>query len=232
MKVLVAFVKQSFGNEIRSVLSAVRSVKASYVKLGNAGLSLCGDSFDVIYLQGGSDRVTLSKNLASVRSKYPSSRLVLALDNFGISDIVYGHRVGISAIVDERATADQILSSLGAAARGDLYVSSSVVKLSQNPERPASAPGEFTARTPGLQLLSQRETEVLGLVAKGMANRAIATALFISEKTVKNHLYNIFKKIGVTDRTKAALFAVNALTVSGGGSFDPVQQQVQSDTYV
>jgi len=56
--------------------------------------------------------------------------------------------------------------------------------------------------------LTGREKEVLGLVAEGLSNKEIAKKLFLSEKTVKNHLNNIFKKIEVTDRTNAALYAV------------------------
>lgn len=60
-----------------------------------------------------------------------------------------------------------------------------------------------------VNLLSDREKEVLGLLTRGMTNRDIAKSLYLSEKTVKNHLNNIFKKIDVTDRTKAALFGIN-----------------------
>lgn len=56
--------------------------------------------------------------------------------------------------------------------------------------------------------LTDRELEVLRLVAQGASNREISTALFISEKTTKNHLTHIFEKIGVSDRTQAALWAV------------------------
>lgn len=56
--------------------------------------------------------------------------------------------------------------------------------------------------------LTQREVEIIRLVAKGNSNRQIAQILFISDKTVKNHLTNIFQKIGVTDRTQAALYAI------------------------
>jgi DNA-binding NarL/FixJ family response regulator len=56
--------------------------------------------------------------------------------------------------------------------------------------------------------LSEREKEVLGLIAKGYSNKEIAKELFLSEKTVKNHVSNIFKKINVTDRTKAAIYAM------------------------
>ena len=59
-----------------------------------------------------------------------------------------------------------------------------------------------------INLLSVREREVLGLLARGMTNRDIAKSLFLSEKTVKNHVSNIFKKINVTDRTKAAIYAM------------------------
>lgn len=56
--------------------------------------------------------------------------------------------------------------------------------------------------------LTEREREVLKLVSDGLSNKDIAKKLFLSEKTVKNHLNNIFKKIEVTDRTNAALYAV------------------------
>lgn len=59
-----------------------------------------------------------------------------------------------------------------------------------------------------LESLTNREVEVLKFIAKGMLNKEIATALGISERTVKNHISNIFKKIDVGDRTQAAVFAI------------------------
>lgn len=56
--------------------------------------------------------------------------------------------------------------------------------------------------------LTKREYEVIRLISQGFNNKEIATELFISEKTVKNHVSNIFKKIKVTDRTQAALYAI------------------------
>ncbi len=55
--------------------------------------------------------------------------------------------------------------------------------------------------------LTERESEVLGLIAEGMLNKEIAQKLFISEKTVKNHVSNIFRKLQVSDRTQAAIYA-------------------------
>jgi len=59
-----------------------------------------------------------------------------------------------------------------------------------------------------IELLTDRELEVLIQVANGMFNKEIADYLNISERTVKNHIANIFKKIGVSDRTQAAVFAI------------------------
>ena len=55
--------------------------------------------------------------------------------------------------------------------------------------------------------LTARELEVLELIAEGLINKEIAKRLYISEKTVKNHVSNIFRKINVSDRTQAAIYA-------------------------
>jgi len=60
----------------------------------------------------------------------------------------------------------------------------------------------------GIKLLTEREKEVLVLIAQGESNRSIAKKLFISEKTVKNHITSIFRKLKVEDRTQAAIYAI------------------------
>lgn len=69
--------------------------------------------------------------------------------------------------------------------------------------------GKLTSRTlePGCSL-TERETEILARVAKGRTNKEIAEELFISEKTVKNHITNVFKKLKVNDRTEAVVYAL------------------------
>jgi len=59
-----------------------------------------------------------------------------------------------------------------------------------------------------ISMLTEREKEVLGLIAQGESNKNIAHKLFISEKTVKNHITSIFRKLKVEDRTQAAIFAI------------------------
>ena len=57
--------------------------------------------------------------------------------------------------------------------------------------------------------LSQREREIVILVAQGFKNKEMAERMFISEQTVKNHLHNIFDKLGVSDRLELALYAIH-----------------------
>jgi len=72
--------------------------------------------------------------------------------------------------------------------------------------------GEYNRTSPsdedGIGALTEREKDVLSLIANGESNRGIARKLFISEKTVKNHITSIFRKIKVSDRTQAAIYAI------------------------
>jgi len=70
-------------------------------------------------------------------------------------------------------------------------------------------------------LLSSREREVLQLVTQGFRNREIGKELFISEQTVKNHLHNIFDKLGVSDRLELALYAIRHRLIDQTQTTDP-----------
>ena len=67
---------------------------------------------------------------------------------------------------------------------------------------------ELSRRTPSSEELSERELEVLQLMAKGAANKEISAQLSISQSTVKTHIANIFQKLGVNDRTEAVTQAL------------------------
>jgi DNA-binding NarL/FixJ family response regulator len=70
---------------------------------------------------------------------------------------------------------------------------------------PPANQGRERERSP----LSQREREIVALVAQGFKNKEMAEKMFISEQTVKNHLHNIFDKLGVSDRLELALYAIH-----------------------
>ncbi|HEV7206342.1 MAG TPA: response regulator transcription factor [Jatrophihabitans sp.] len=91
-----------------------------------------------------------------------------------------------------------LLNAVRAAHRGDAPLDPRVAGALLPGRRPPE---------PAVQPLSAREREVLLLVSKGLANKQIARALGISEQTVKVHVSNVFRRIGVNDRTSAALWA-------------------------
>jgi len=74
---------------------------------------------------------------------------------------------------------------------------------------PVRAPAGFERGARERNPLSRREREIVSLVAQGFKNKEIAERMFISEQTVKNHLHNIFDKLGVGDRLELALYAIH-----------------------
>jgi len=105
------------------------------------------------------------------------------------------------------ADPETMLRAIRAVARGESLLSPAVANkvLRQF----ACLPGEEAAGRSSLcDDLTEREREVLGLIGQGHSNREIASLLCISEKTVKNHIANIFSKLHVYDRTQAVLYAI------------------------
>jgi DNA-binding NarL/FixJ family response regulator len=123
---------------------------------------------------------------------------VLVLTSFSAREqIMEALDAGASGYLLKDAEPQELLAGVRAAARGDA------------PLAPRAAREVLTARAeqrPEVDL-SPREHDVLVLVAEGLPNKRIAQRLEISEKTVKAHLTSIFQRIGVTDRTQAALWA-------------------------
>ena len=127
---------------------------------------------------------------------HPETRVVI-LTAFSERDRILGALdAGAIGYLLKDADPDELLEAVYAAARGDAPLAPKAARavLSDRAEQRAVE-------------LSSREREVLSLVAEGMPNKLIARRLEISEKTVKSHLTRIFERIGVTDRTQAALWA-------------------------
>jgi DNA-binding NarL/FixJ family response regulator len=114
-------------------------------------------------------------------------------------------KAGVSGYILKDISPGVLIQTILAVARGESFIT---------PSMTAKMFHEYTRLSSQNQLgtssgkLTRREFDVLSLVAHGESNRAIAKKLFISEKTVKNHLTNIFQKLGVEDRTQAAIHAV------------------------
>ena len=112
--------------------------------------------------------------------------------------------IGADGYVLKDADADTLIKAIKDVNNGKSYIQPNLAKLLV---REYSVKEEQSSEKTKKDLLTRREYEVLTLIAEGLNNREIANKLFISEKTVKNHVSNIFKKIEVTDRIQAAIFA-------------------------
>jgi DNA-binding NarL/FixJ family response regulator len=141
-----------------------------------------------------------------LRVEQPGVR-VLALTTFDDDEDVFAAlRAGALGYLLKDVSADRLVEAVQAAARGESVLQPSVAakvvaRFAQLDDAPRSRP------QPLVVPLSDRELDVLRLLADGRSNREIATALFLAEGTVKNHVTNVLGKLGARDRTQAALRA-------------------------
>ena len=141
-----------------------------------------------------------------LRVEHPGTR-VLALTTFDDDEDVFAAlRAGAVGYLLKDVTSDRLVEALLAAARGESVLQPSVA--ARVVARFAQLPDDGPPRPQPLVVpLSDRELEVLRLLADGASNREIAAALFLAEGTVKNHVTNVLAKLGARDRTQAALRA-------------------------
>jgi DNA-binding NarL/FixJ family response regulator len=141
-----------------------------------------------------------------LRVEQPGVR-VLALTTFDDDEDVFAAlRAGALGYLLKDVSADRLVEAVQAAARGESVLQPSVAakvvaRFAQLDDAPRTRP------QPLVVPLSDRELDVLRLLADGRSNREIATALFLAEGTVKNHVTNVLGKLGARDRTQAALRA-------------------------
>ena len=141
-----------------------------------------------------------------LRVEQPGVR-VLALTTFDDDEDVFeALRAGALGYLLKDVSSDRLVEALLAAARGESVLQPSVAtkvvaRLAQLDAAPRSRP------QPLVVPLSDRELDVLRLLADGRSNREIAADLFLAEGTVKNHVTNVLAKLGARDRTQAALRA-------------------------
>lgn len=127
---------------------------------------------------------------------------VIALTSFAGDDSVFpAIRAGAAAYLLKDVSPRDLEDAVRAAARGE-------VRLHPDVTRRLMSGISGLTRSPGEESLTAREKEVLACLGRGLSNKEIASDLSISEKTVKTHVSSIFAKLGLADRTQAALFAV------------------------
>jgi DNA-binding NarL/FixJ family response regulator len=141
----------------------------------------------------------------------PDCRVIVLTTFDDDEDVFEGLRAGAVGYLLKDVTSPTLAEAIRAAARGESFLQPAVAaKVVAEFARLADRAGQTPrprASEALVEPLSERETEILRLVAQGASNREIAARLFIAEGTVKNHLTSILGKLGVHDRTQAALRA-------------------------
>jgi DNA-binding NarL/FixJ family response regulator len=148
------------------------------------------------------------------KARWPAIRVVI-LTTFDDRELIQaGLQAGAQGYVLKDITAEQLATTIRVAAQGQVLLHPDVAsKVIAAFSSASSAPAEAAPLTPAFSdvsdptQLTEREREVLALLARGASNREISEALYIASGTVKNHLSNILGKLGVRDRTQAALKA-------------------------
>jgi len=139
------------------------------------------------------------------------TRVIVLTASEDKNEFVQAMKLGCSGIVLKQTAPDLIVKSIRKVYGGEIWLDSHTTAAVM---RQFAAPGDLTGpsgsgKTRERSPLSTREREIVQLVAQGYKNKEMAEKMFISEQTVKNHLHNIFDKLGVSDRLELALYAIH-----------------------
>jgi DNA-binding NarL/FixJ family response regulator len=136
---------------------------------------------------------------AQLRAAYPQLVILMLTSYTDDARIYAAMRAGASGYLLKEMSGDALLGAIRAAARGEPQLHPRVARRLMERVMPPDDP---------LARLSAREQEVLRLIARGLSNKEIAAATALTEQTVKSYVREILSKLGVADRTQAALLAV------------------------
>lgn len=140
--------------------------------------------------------------LQEIRKKKLKTKVIILTVHNEIEYLLRAVDIGIDGYVLKDSDAYELIRAVTSVYEGDKFIQPSLIPLLNSKLIARDLDAER------LEQLSKREIEVLKLVAVGMFNKEIGVELGISERTVKNHLSSIFKKIDSSDRTQAAVFAI------------------------
>ncbi len=151
---------------------------------------------------------------ALIRDRHPETR-VMMLTTFDLHDYVHAAlRAGASGFMLKDAPAEQLVDAIRIVARGDALLAPSITQalIDEITRRPPSNPAAY----PGVETLTDRELEVLRLMATGRSNTEIADELYLGEATIKTHVGHILAKLSARDRVQAVVVAYESGLVTPG----------------
>jgi two-component system nitrate/nitrite response regulator NarL len=147
------------------------------------------------------------KVLREVHCAHPDVALIVLLDKCDRDHVIEAFRAGAAGIFCRVKSPEELCKCIHAVHHGQIWASSEELRFlldafkSAVPVRPSDANGN--------RLLTRREEQVVTLVADGMSNREISAELKLSEHTVKNYMFRIFNKLGISSRVELILYALN-----------------------
>jgi len=160
----------------------------------------------------GLDGLATLQRLQIAKNK---TRVIVLTASDDKNEFVQAMKLGTSGIVLKQTATELLIKSIRKVHAGEIWLDSHTTaavirQFVANDEATAPpAPAPSAPRDRERSPLSQREREIVALVAQGFKNKEMAEKMFISEQTVKNHLHNIFDKLGVSDRLELALYAIH-----------------------
>jgi two-component system nitrate/nitrite response regulator NarL len=160
---------------------------------------------DIVLLDNHLPGATGVQSLAGLREAAPSARVVLLTVSEDEEDLQAALRGGASGYLLKTMEGDELFAALRRIAAGEAVISPELTSklVSALRQRPSAPPPQADP----LACLSAREVEVLREIARGASNKEIARTLSIAETTVKIHVQGILRKLGLTSRVQAAVFA-------------------------
>lgn len=184
-------------------------------------LHAVGTAPDVILMDIRMPRMDGIAATSVVKERWPGSHIVI-LTTFDDTELIHaGLRAGALGYSLKDITAEQLAMTVRTAARGEVLLQPDIASkvfsaLAPTPSTrstptsyapSSSIPATYIDDVALVEELTEREREILALVAKGASNRQIAERLYVTEGTVKNHMSSILSKLGVRDRTQAVIKA-------------------------
>lgn len=164
---------------------------------------------DIVLLDNTALETDGIKIVPTIREKSPKTKALIFTANRDEFTIIKILKAGAKGYVSTRdISISNLIKAIQAVHRGELWVERELIARFFEREAVAGSRGKVQGKRPQ-EMLTPREKEVLNILATGCTNKEIAKALFISEKTVKSHLNSIFRKLNVTRRLKAILYAIN-----------------------
>ena len=145
---------------------------------------------------------------ARIKADHPDMEIVAITSFVEEARIVAALEAGASGFLLKDAEADELAAAIRAAAAGEVHLDPAVAGIVARRMRNGASGGTGGSEADDLGTLTPRERDVLGGVARGLSNRAIADELGITERTARTHVSNILAKLGLSSRTQAALRAV------------------------